>query len=144
MTGAVQGAPRALLRLEGAALLAGATLAHGQLGGGWGLFASAFLLPDLALLAYLGGPRWGARAYNLTHTAALPLALLVVGWVTDSSLCTHLALIWLAHIGLDHALGFGLKYPTGFADTHLGQLPMRRDMGLQATQSRHGQYPADR
>jgi hypothetical protein len=29
------------------------------------------------------------------------------------------ALIWLAHIGLDRALSFGLKYPTFFKDTHL-------------------------
>lgn len=30
-----------------------------------------------------------------------------------------LALIWTAHIGLDRMLGFGLKYPTRFKDTHL-------------------------
>jgi hypothetical protein len=29
------------------------------------------------------------------------------------------ALIWLAHIGIDRALGYGLKYPTFFKDTHL-------------------------
>jgi len=29
------------------------------------------------------------------------------------------ALIWLAHIGIDRALGYGLKYPTFFRDTHL-------------------------
>jgi hypothetical protein len=34
-----------------------------------------------------------------------------------------LLLIWTAHIGFDRALGIGLKYPTGFGDTHLG---MRR------------------
>lgn len=32
------------------------------------------------------------------------------------------ATIWAAHIGFDRALGYGLKYPTGFADTHLGPL----------------------
>jgi len=32
---------------------------------------------------------------------------------------TPYALIWLAHIGFDRALGFGLKYPTHFKDTHL-------------------------
>lgn len=25
----------------------------------------------------------------------------------------------LTHIGIDHAVGYGLKYPTGFKDTHL-------------------------
>jgi hypothetical protein len=28
-------------------------------------------------------------------------------------------LIWLAHSGFDRMLGFGLKYPTFFGDTHL-------------------------
>ena len=32
------------------------------------------------------------------------------------------ALIWFAHIGMDRALGFGLKYEFDFADTHLGRL----------------------
>jgi hypothetical protein len=31
----------------------------------------------------------------------------------------QIALIWLAHIGVDRMLGYGLKYPTGFKDTHL-------------------------
>jgi hypothetical protein len=28
-------------------------------------------------------------------------------------------LIWIAHIGVDRALGYGLKYPSSFKDTHL-------------------------
>ena len=28
-------------------------------------------------------------------------------------------MIWIAHIGMDRMLGFGLKYPTRFSDTHL-------------------------
>ena len=32
------------------------------------------------------------------------------------------SLIWLAHIGMDHALGYGLKYASGFAVTHLGRI----------------------
>jgi hypothetical protein len=31
----------------------------------------------------------------------------------------QLGLIWLAHVGADRLLGYGLKYPTGFRDTHL-------------------------
>jgi hypothetical protein len=32
------------------------------------------------------------------------------------------ALIWLAHIGFDRALGYGLKYKAGFGFTHLGRI----------------------
>jgi hypothetical protein len=28
-------------------------------------------------------------------------------------------LIWTAHIAMDRALGYGLKYPTAFKSTHL-------------------------
>ena len=27
--------------------------------------------------------------------------------------------IWFVHLGADRALGYGLKYATGFGDTHL-------------------------
>lgn len=27
-----------------------------------------------------------------------------------------------AHVGFDRALGYGLKLPTGFKDTHLGRI----------------------
>ena len=30
--------------------------------------------------------------------------------------------LWLAHIGIDRALGYGLKYATGFSYTHLGRI----------------------
>ena len=41
----------------------------------------------------------------------------VVGDRADTAL--KLALIWLTHIGVDRAVGYGLKYPSGFKDTHL-------------------------
>ncbi len=35
------------------------------------------------------------------------------------SLFVSLALVWFAHIGFDRMVGYGLKYPTDFFDTHL-------------------------
>jgi hypothetical protein len=77
------------------------------------------LAPDLAMLGYLAGPRVGALTYNLAHTELWPIGLAVVGVVADVDLLVQLALIWLVHIGADRVLGYGLKYPTGFKDTHL-------------------------
>jgi hypothetical protein len=68
---------------------------------------------------YLFGPRIGAAAYDFGHLEAFPIALAVVGVLTDSDVCLKLALIWLAHIGMDRAVGYGLKYPTHHKDTHL-------------------------
>ena len=119
--GNVTGGVRTLLRLEGAAVLAIVVTAYAQWGQGWGLFALLFLLPDVALLAYLAGPRAGAAAYNATHAYIGALALLAAGLAGAQPLVLALALIWCAHIGFDRMLGYGLKYSEGFHRTHLGQ-----------------------
>jgi hypothetical protein len=114
--------PRVLLRLEGAAVLALAVAGYRASGGSWWLFALLLLAPDLAALGYLAGSRAGAATYNLVHTYVLPLALLGYGLWGTSPLALSLALIWLAHIGMDRAVGYGLKYATAFKDTHLGRV----------------------
>ena len=40
-------------------------------------------------------------------------------------------MIWLAHIGIDRALGYGLKYSTGFGFTHLGRIGKERPRRLE-------------
>jgi Domain of unknown function (DUF4260) len=111
--------PRTLLHLEGAVLFAGAIALY--LDADFSVLALVllFLAPDLSMIAFLAGPRRGALAYDAVHTTALPLALGVIGVVTDSGVPVQIALIWLAHIGIDRAVGYGLKYPTAFKDTHL-------------------------
>lgn len=118
--GFVSGAPKLLLRLEGAALMAAALFYYGQAGGDWGRFALLFLFPDLSLLAYLAGPRLGAIAYNLAHTTIGPFAYGALGAATGQPLLLQIAAIHLAHIGFDRLLGFGLKYGVSFSATHLG------------------------
>jgi hypothetical protein len=118
--GVVTGAPRLILRLEGAVVLALACLAYARLDGGWAMFALLFLAPDLSMLGYLAGRKAGAVCYNLGHGYLLPAALAALGLATAQHLALALALIWAAHIGLDRMLGYGLKYPTAFAHTHLG------------------------
>jgi hypothetical protein len=39
--------------------------------------------------------------------------------IADAETAVQLGLIWFAHIGVVRAIGYGLKYPTGFKDTHL-------------------------
>lgn len=89
------------------------------LDGGWLLLALLFLLPDISMVGYLWGPGPGASVYNLGHTSLAPATLLAVGWFTDGLLAVEIGLVWSAHIGCDRLLGFGLKRPTGFGDTHL-------------------------
>jgi hypothetical protein len=111
--------PSRLLRLEGLAVVTGALVLYFHAGYGWLLLLLLILAPDLSALGYLGGPTIGAASYDAAHTTMLPIALGLVGVLGDSELATQIALIWLAHIGADRFLGYGLKYPTGFKDTHL-------------------------
>ena len=118
--GVVTGRPRTWLRVEGLALLAAALVAFSFTGQAWWLLPATLLLPDLAAVGYLAGARTGAFAYNLAHTTSLPLALLGVGLWQAQHLAVALALVWLAHIGVDRALVYGLKHDDDFRHTHLG------------------------
>jgi hypothetical protein len=117
--GTVAGAPKIILQLEAAVVLAAASIAYAQIGRGWAIFALLFLVPDFSMLGYLGGRKLGASIYNLAHTYMLPAALAAYGLFQSQPLALDVALIWIAHIGFDRLLGFGLKYPTAFGHTHL-------------------------
>ena len=121
-TGSVSGGVRTLLRLEGLTLFAGMTLVYGFWGGPWWLYAVLFLAPDLSFLAYLAGPKAGAWVYNAAHSIVVPMAMLTIGFGFAPPLVLSVALIWLSHIGIDRALGYGLKYQAGFGFTHLGRI----------------------
>jgi len=120
--GSVHGDVRWTLRLEGGALLAVAVLAYAQTGAGWLPFALMFFLPDLSMLGYLGGPRMGAALYNAAHSTLAPLGLIGVGALGAEPVALAFGLVWLAHVGFDRLCGFGLKYGSGFASTHLGPI----------------------
>ncbi len=119
---AVIGTPLWLLRLEGVALLVLAVAFYAQTGQGWLIFAVLFLAPDISFAGYLAGLRIGALAYNAVHSTVLPIGLLLAGQLWSMNALTGYALIWLAHIGFDRALGYGLKYEAGFGFTHLGRI----------------------
>ena len=121
-TGAATGGPRTVLRLEGLALFLGMTLLYGVWDGSWWVYAALFMAPDLSFLAYFGGPRFGAMMYNAAHSYMVPMALMTVGFAMAEPLVLSIAMIWLAHIGVDRALGYGLKYASGFTFTHLGRI----------------------
>ncbi len=114
--------PKFLLHLEGTVVAAAGLWVYHQLGASWGLFAALILVPDLSMLGYLAGPVWGARLYNLGHTYVLPGLLWLCLSFLAPAIALPVALIWTIHIGIDRALGFGLKYGSGFKDTHLNKV----------------------
>jgi hypothetical protein len=118
--------PIALQRLEGGLLLALSLLLFWKYSGAWLLYAVLILAPDLFMLGYMGGPRTGAAVYNLGHTWLLPGLLGIVALLAGVTVAGSIALIWFGHIGVDRLLGYGLKLPTGFQDTHLGRIGRNR------------------
>jgi hypothetical protein len=121
-TGAVTGGVKILLRLEGLTLFAAMLVLYATWGGSWWIFAILFLAPDLSFAAYLIDPKTGALVYNAAHSYMAPVALLTLGFALGEPLILSIAMIWLAHIGIDRALGYGLKYAAGFGFTHLGRI----------------------
>jgi hypothetical protein len=114
--------PAFLLKLEDTCLLIAAVLLYRHLQFSWILFAILFLTPDLFMLGYLINQRAGSSLYNLGHTLFIPLALFATAYRTHQHLLTAIATIWFSHIAFDRVLGYGLKYPTHFKDTHLQYL----------------------
>jgi hypothetical protein len=124
--GMVVGTPRRLLRVEGATLFAGSLIAYSTTDQAWWLVPLTLLLPDLTMIGYLASTRLGSYLYNLGHSTPLPAGIVAIGWWQDKSLVVALGLVWIAHIGLDRLVGYGLKYDDHFQHTHLGRLGRNR------------------
>ena len=114
--------PRVLLRIEGAVLFAVSVFLYVRYGASWWVFALLLFAPDVGMLGYLANTRIGATTYNLFHTYVFPAVLVISGVAADRPALYSIGLIWFAHIGLDRALGYGLKYGDAFTHTHLGTI----------------------
>jgi hypothetical protein len=94
----------------------------------WWVVLAAFLAFDLSMLGYLRSTAAGATTYNAVHNYAFPalaaLAALTLQPVSEALSTTAgvLACAWAFHVGVDRALGYGLKLPDSFRSTHLGQI----------------------
>jgi hypothetical protein len=111
--------PRLLLRLEGLVLFAAAVTLYVREDFSILVLVLLFLAPDLSFVGLTGGARLGAVAYDVAHTYVAPVLLASVSILAEWNVGVQLGLIWLAHIGFDRALGYGLRYPDAFRETHL-------------------------
>lgn len=120
--GMTDGLVRTWLRLEGlAAFVAGLALFVAANGNVVAL-VPLLLVPDISAVGYLAGPRAGAFTYNLAHTWTPGLAVIgLAAWLAAPALQIAGAIL-IAHVGMDRAVGYGLKLPSSFSDTHLGRM----------------------
>ncbi|WP_343038805.1 DUF4260 domain-containing protein [Paracoccus aestuariivivens] len=109
---------------EGAGMALGGVMVAGFASPGWPWWAwlVVLIVPDLSLAGYLAGKRIGAATYNAAHIYALPFLLMMLGVASGSTAVISAGGLWLAHVGADRGIGLGLKLPSGFRDTHLGQI----------------------
>ena len=113
---------RGWLRLEGAAAFVAGLVLYGWAGGSWLVVLPLLLVPDLSAIGYLRGPRLGAFTYNVVHNWALGLGVLGLAVAIDSVPLAIAGAVLIAHVGMDRAVGYGLKLSTSFHDTHLGRM----------------------
>lgn len=120
-----------ILRAEQLSLFLAGVIGFVAMGGEPLLVLPLLLAPDLSMVGYLGGPRLGAITYNAVHNLVVALVVLGMGWFAALAPLALAGAILVAHVGMDRTLGYGLKLPTDFRDTHLGRIG-RREAGSTA------------
>jgi hypothetical protein len=114
--------PWLLLKIEELSIFVAALFVYSRYHFSWLLFAVLFFTPDIFMLGYLVSVRLGAALYNAGHAVFMPLVLFAVGLFLARPVVVAIAIIWFSHIAFDRLMGYGLKYPTYFKDTHLQRI----------------------
>ncbi|MFS0861157.1 DUF4260 domain-containing protein [Fredinandcohnia sp. 179-A 10B2 NHS] len=111
-----------LLHLEGFAVLVLSLYFYFINDYSWLLFFLLLFTPDLSALGYVISIKVGAVLYNFFHTYIIAVAIILLGVLLTNQSLLAIGLILSSHIGMDRMLGYGLKYPTNFKDTHLNRV----------------------
>ena len=113
---------KTILKIEEAALFVTGVFMFSTLNFAWWWFPVLLLTPDLGMLGYLANQKVGAFSYNIFHHRAIAVTLLIFGYFYDWQLLLLSGVILFSHIAFDRMLGYGLKFPDSFKNTHLGTI----------------------
>ena len=113
---------KTLLKFEYAALLLIGIYAFAQTGWSWWWFVGLFFLPDISMLGYLINPKIGAFFYNLFHHLGVAVLVFLAGKLLALPEIEVAGIILFSHSAFDRIVGYGLKYPDSFHNTHLGKI----------------------
>ena len=111
-----------LIKWEEAAMFLLSIVLISRLPYAWYWWPVWILAPDLSMIAYLGGNRVGAIGYNLVHHKGVAILLYLAGLFMSHPALEYAGMILFGHSSMDRGMGYGLKYVSGFQDTHLGKI----------------------
>lgn len=111
-----------LIKLEEAALFGLSLYGFSLLPFAWWWYLALILAPDISFLGYAAGRQAGAVVYNLFHHKAVAIVIYIAGAYLHSDIGQLIGVILFGHSSMDRFFGYGLKYFSGFRDTHLGPI----------------------
>ena len=120
---------KVLLKLEEVGMFLLCIFLFGKLNFAWWWFPALLFLPDIGMIGYIINPRVGAITYNFLHFRFIASSVAIGSIVFGNEYWQLAAVILFAHISLDRALGYGLKYNDSFANTHLGSVGKKELIG---------------
>lgn len=121
-SGVIFGLPAWFTRVESGVLFGASIWLYALQGIDWWWYPVLLLVPDVFMVGYLANTTLGAVMYNIGHSLIPGIALVVGGLALHSPWSIALGAIWLGHVGMDRAVGYGLKYHDSFKHTHLSEL----------------------
>lgn len=110
------------LQLEYIAFLILGVFAFAHTEFSWWWFAGLFFAPDISMLGYTINNKVGAFCYNLFHHLGIAITVYLAGTFLALPYLQMIGAILFAHSAFDRVLGYGLKYPDSFQNTHLGKI----------------------
>lgn len=111
---------KTLVRLEELGMLLLSILLFSTTGYAWWWFLLLILAPDISMVGYTLGPKFGAVLYNIFHHRGLTIIIYLLGYYFIDPTTQMIAIILFAHSSMDRMLGYGLKHSDSFKHTHLG------------------------
>lgn len=111
-----------LIKLEEVAMMGLSIYLFSLLPYAWWWYPALLLAPDISFVGYAAGNKVGAVVYNFIHHKAVAIAVYVIGAYLHADSALLIGVILFGHSSMDRFFGYGLKYFTGFSDTHLGTI----------------------
>ncbi len=96
----------------------------------WWWLIVLFIAFDVSAIGYAINNKIGALTYNVGHSLIGPVILAILYIATSNETILFITLLWLFHIFVDRALGYGLKHSTSFHHTHLGKIGKDKDKSV--------------